>query len=103
MVMTGRERGKTGKVIEVLLKKERVLVERLNFVKRHVKPTQQHRQGGVIEKEAPIHWSNVALMCSKCGKPARKRVKISKSGEKSKICAKCGEEFVTKAKAKGAK
>jgi large subunit ribosomal protein L24 len=95
MVLTGKESGKTGKIIEVLPKKERVLIEKLNFVKRHSKPTQTHRQGGIIEKEASIHWSNVALMCAKCNKPSRKRIKKDKVGKKSRVCAKCGEQFET--------
>ena len=93
MVMNGKESGKTGKIIEVLPKKERVLVEKLNFVKRHSKPTQTHKQGGVIEKEASIHWSNVALMCAKCNKPSRKRIQKDKTGKKARICTKCGEQF----------
>lgn len=95
MIMKGKEAGKTGKIIEVLPKKERVLIEKLNFVKRHSKPTQQHRQGGIIEKEASIHWSNVALMCPKCNKPSRKRIVKDKRGKKNRVCAKCGEQFET--------
>lgn len=59
MIITGKEKGKTGRVIEVLRKKQRVLVEKLNMVKRHARPTQKNRQGGIVEKESPIHWSNV--------------------------------------------
>lgn len=93
VVRTGKEKGKTGKVIEVLPKKGRVLVEKLNFVKRHAKPSQQHRQGGVIEKEASIHWSNVSLLCPKCNKPTRKRSKTDKAGKKARVCSKCGEQY----------
>lgn len=95
MVLVGKERGKTGKIIEVIRKKERVLVEKVNFVKRHVKPSQQHRQGGIIEKEASIHWSNVALYCQKCNKPVRKKYKIDKAGKKSRVCVKCNEQLDT--------
>lgn len=91
MVVTGKERGKTGKVTEVLCDRERVVVEKLNFVKRHAKPSQKHKQGGIIEKEASIHWSNVAIMCVKCNKPVRCRVKADKAGKKARVCAKCGE------------
>lgn len=93
MVMKGRERGKTGKVIEVLPARQRVLVEKLNFVKRHARPSQQHRQGGIIEKESSIHWSNVALMCPKCSKPRRGRIKLDKAGKKERVCVSCGEQL----------
>ena len=93
MVISGKEKGKSGKVIEVLLKKERVRVEKLNFVKRHAKPSQQNRQGGIVEKEASIHWSNVAPMCIKCNKAVRKKIGISKDGKKSRLCVKCGEQL----------
>lgn len=93
MVMTGREKGKTGKVIEVLSKKGRVRVEKLNFVKRHARPSASHRQGGIIEKEASIHSSNVALVCQKCNKPVRVRKKVDKAGKKTRVCVKCGEQI----------
>lgn len=89
-VITGDDKGKTGKVIHVYPKRERVLVEKLNMVKRHMKPNQQYKQGGVIEKEASIQWSNVMVVCSKCNKPVKiKRKLISK--EMKRTCAKCGE------------
>lgn len=95
VVITGKEKGKTGKVILVLPKKERVLVEKLNFVKRHSRPTQKQRQGGIIEKEASIHWSNVAMMCTKCNKPVRRKIKIDKDGKKTRVCVKCNEQLDT--------
>ncbi len=95
MVITGKERGKQGKIVEVLPKKQRVRVEKLNMVKRHAKPSQQHRQGGIIEKEASIHWSNVQLICPKCNKARRSRIKVDKSGNKSNVCVKCEEQFNT--------
>ena len=94
MVLSGREKGKTAKVIEVLEERQRVRLEKLNFVKRHSRPTQQHKQGGVIEKEAAIHWSNVALMCQKCNKPSRQKTMKDKAGKKSRVCIKCGEQFL---------
>lgn len=93
MVRTGKERGKSGKVIDVLPKKESVLVEKLNFVKRHAKPSQSNRQGGIIEKEAPIHWSNVLIVCSKCNKPRRKGARINKDNRKERVCVSCGEQL----------
>ncbi len=90
-VIAGREAGKNGKVLEVLIKKERVIVERVNMVKRHQKPNQQNRQGGIIEKEASIHLSNVLLVCSKCKRPVRVRSKEVKGEGRVRVCAKCGE------------
>lgn len=92
-VISGKERGKSGKIIEVLAKKERVRVEKLQLVKRHSRPNQQLKQGGIIEKEASIHWSNVMLVCPKCNKPRRKKFKIDKDGAKERLCVECGEQF----------
>jgi len=74
IVIAGKEKGKVGVVLRVLLEKNRVVVEGLNKVKRHTKPDQQNQQGGIVEKEAPIHASNVALVYDKDGKPAPTRV-----------------------------
>ena len=89
-IMTGKEKGKTGKVLHVYPKRERVLIEKLNMVKRHMKPSQQYKQGGIIEKEAPLHWSNVMVMCGKCNKPVRIKHKLVENNN-SRTCAKCGE------------
>jgi large subunit ribosomal protein L24 len=66
-------------------------VENINVLKHHVKPSAQNRQGGIIEKEAPIQWSNVMLMCNKCVKPSRIRMKTLEDGKKVRACGKCGE------------
>lgn len=89
-VITGREKGKTGRVIEVDLKKQRVLVERVNLVKRHQKPTQKYRQGGIIEKEAPVHISNVMLYEEKAGKATRIGAKVV-DGKKVRVSRRSGE------------
>ena len=89
-LITGKDKGKTGKVIAVYPKRDRVLVEKLNIVKRHMKPNQQFKQGGIVEKEAPIRWSNVMVMCAKCAKPVRIKHKLINK-ESKRICAKCGE------------
>ncbi len=89
-VITGKEKGKTGKVLVVYPKRERLLIEKLNFVKRHMKPNQQYKQGGIIEKEAPLHWSNVMILCGKCNKTTRVKNKII-GKESSRVCRKCGE------------
>ncbi len=89
MVITGKEKTKTGKVLQVLPKKDSVLVEGLNMVKRHVR-ARGNEPGGITEKEAALHVSNVQLYCSKCVKPVRTRVKILDNGEKQRTCVKCG-------------
>ena len=90
-VIIGKDRGKIGKVIKVLRDKERVLVENVNMVKRHTRPSATNRQGGIVESEAPIHWSNVMLMCNKCVHPARVKMKFLDDGKKVRMCGKCGE------------
>ena len=92
VVVSGREKGKRGKVLRMLTKKDRVVVERINMVKRHVKPSQKHPQGGVVEKEGSIHLSNVRLYCQKCD--AARRIKaVEKDGQKIRACANCGTKF----------
>lgn len=90
-VIAGKELGKEGKVFGVLSVNGRILVEKLNLVKRHTKPTQKQQQGGIIEKESPIHISNVMLLCPKCNKTTRVGYKMLKDGNKMRQCKKCGE------------
>ncbi|HDL89839.1 MAG TPA: 50S ribosomal protein L24 [Thermodesulforhabdus norvegica] len=91
MVIAGKEKGKTGKVLRVIRKKDRVLVERLNMVKRHLRPGPHSQEGGILEREAPIHISNVMLVCPKCSKPTRVGYKILDDGTKHRYCKKCSE------------
>lgn len=91
VVIAGKERGKTGKVTGVLPGKEAVLVESLNMVKRHQKPSQKYRHGGIVEKEAPIAISNVMLICEKCKGPVRVGRKRLGTGKLARYCKKCGE------------
>lgn len=91
LVITGKNAGKKGKVLRVIPDSSRVIVEGVNIVKRHARPTQKLPQGGITEKEAPIHSSNVMLYCSKCNSPTRVGKKILDNGEKIRICKKCGE------------
>jgi len=91
LVITGKDAGKKGKVISVEPAKSRVIVEGVNIVKRHRKATPQMPQGGIVEKEAPIHSSNVMLYCSKCNKPTRIKKKILDNGNKERVCKHCGE------------
>jgi len=90
-VITGKDKGKIGKVLKVDRKKERLLVENINVVKRHTRPSAQNRQGGIVESEAPISWSNAMLMCNKCMNPIRVQMKTLDDGKKVRTCRKCGE------------
>jgi large subunit ribosomal protein L24 len=90
-VIAGRERGKSGRILRVFPRKNRVLVEKINFVKRHTRPSGQTRQGGIVEKEAPINVSNVMVICEKCNVPVRIGKKILDDGKKVRMCKKCGE------------
>ncbi len=90
-VIVGKDKGKIGKVLSIKRKDSRIVVENVNFVKRHVRPGAQHRQGGIIESEAPIHWSNVMLMCNKCVTPVRIKMQRLEDGKKIRVCMKCNE------------
>lgn len=91
MVVTGRERGKTGKVLRVLPERNQAIIERVNLVKRHTRPRGPQQTGGILEKEAPIHLSNLMIMCDKCNAPVRIGRKVLADGEKVRICRRCGE------------
>ena len=90
-VIAGREKGKRGKVLRVLTGKGRVLVEHVNMVKKHQRPTQKLRQGGIIEREGPLALSNVLPVCSRCDKPSRTGMKLLSDGRKIRSCKRCGE------------
>ena len=90
-VIAGKDKGKIGKVKAVNRKKNRVIVENINIIKRHTRPSPQNRQGGIVETEAPINWSNVMLMCNKCTKPVRIKIKTLEDGKKARVCRKCSE------------
>jgi large subunit ribosomal protein L24 len=93
MVTHGKEKGKSGRVLKVFPEKKKVLIEKINFVKRHSRPHGQQRRGGIIEKEAPLQISNVMLLCEKCNKPVRIGHRIVEGGKKVRVCRKCGEIF----------
>jgi large subunit ribosomal protein L24 len=90
-VIAGKEKGKRGKVLIVLPEKQRVIVERVNFIKRHQRPTQKVRQGGIIEREGSLHISNVMLVCGKCGKATRTGIQVLADGRRVRACKKCHE------------
>lgn len=91
VVLSGREKGKNGKVLSVNPDKETIIVEKINFIKRHSRPTQKAPQGGIIEKEGPLRAAKVALFCSKCSKGVRVRNKQLDDGKKVRVCVSCGE------------
>ncbi|RJR17092.1 MAG: 50S ribosomal protein L24 [Nitrospiraceae bacterium] len=91
LIITGDEKGKKGRVLDVDPDKNRLLVERLNMIKKHMKPSKKYSQGGIIEKEAPVHMSNVMLVCPKCSKPTRIGNSVLENGKKIRSCRKCGE------------
>lgn len=90
-VISGKDRGKIGKVLAVDVKKNRVLVENINMMKHHRRPNVQFREGGIVEKEVPIHRSKVMLMCNKCVKPVRIKMKQLEDGKKLRMCSNCNE------------
>jgi large subunit ribosomal protein L24 len=91
MVITGRERGKTGKVLKVIPDDSRAVIERVNLVKRHSRARGPQQPGGIVEKEASIHLSNLMVMCDKCNAPVRVGHKIMPDGKKVRVCRRCSE------------
>jgi large subunit ribosomal protein L24 len=90
VVTTGKDRGKRGRVVRVVPDKNRVIVEGVNIIKRHTKANPQRNiKGGLVEREAPLHASNVQLVCPECGKPTRIGRKILGDGRKVRVCRKC--------------
>ena len=90
-IITGKDQGKIGKGLKVIRKEDRILIENINIVKHHSKPTAKNRQGGILESESPIHWSNVMLMCNKCMTPVRIKMQRLDDGKKIRVCRKCNE------------
>ena len=92
MVITGKDAGKIGKVLKVLPKKDRVLVEKVNVAKRHMRPNPYAQQpGGIVEKEMPIHVSNLMVVCPACAAPTRVGYRYAEDGKKIRFCKKCNE------------
>lgn len=90
-VLTGRDKGKTGKVFRVMYGDGRALVEGVNYVKKHARKTKQDQQAGVVQKESPIKLSNLALFCKTCNKPSRTGVSVLADGTRSRYCKRCKE------------
>ncbi len=99
-VVAGDDAGKAGKVLHVMTKENRVLVEGINYIQKHVKRTEKNPQGGRVQKEAPIAASNVLVVCQnknceKYGKGVRTKSKLLENGDKLRVCYKCGSEIIT--------
>jgi len=90
-VASGKEKGKTGKVLRVLREKNQVVVEKINMIKRHTRPSPATGQGGILEKEAPLNISKVMLICPKCATATRFRLTRTAEGKKARVCRKCKE------------
>ncbi len=91
IVLSGKDKGKQGRVVSADPKNGKVIVEGVNVAKRHLKPRKPGEEGGIIKKETPIYASKVMRVCPKCGKPTREAHKFLKDGTKERICKKCGE------------
>lgn len=93
-ILGGKDRGKTGRVLIVLPKKQRIVVEGIQMIKRHTRPNpQKNIKGGIVEKEASIHISNVAVVCKNCKKHTRIAVKVLPDGRRVRSCNRCGNPF----------
>lgn len=92
-VLSGKDKGKEGVVLRSIPQKERVVVEKVNMIKKAMRPTQQNPQGGIASIEAPIHVSNVMLVCPACKQPSRVSKRINEQGKKVRVCKKCGKDI----------
>lgn len=91
MILSGKDRGKTGKVLEVSPKESKIIIEGRNMVTKHVKPRKAGQQGGIVKAEGAMYASKVMVVCSKCGKPTRVGHLINGDGSKVRVCRHCGE------------
>ena len=92
-VITGKDKGRVGKILRIYTKTNRALVERVNMIKRHTKPTAAGQQGQIVEKEAPVPVSNLMVVCPKCTETARIGRKTLDDGSKVRVCKKCSESI----------
>ncbi|MEG0912895.1 MAG: 50S ribosomal protein L24 [Oscillospiraceae bacterium] len=93
MIMTGRDRGNKGKVLQVSRDESKVIIEGQNLVTKHVKPRKQGEAGGLVKAEAPLYSCKVMPVCPKCDKPTRVGHAVNKDGKKVRVCKHCGAEF----------
>jgi large subunit ribosomal protein L24 len=89
-VISGKDKGKTGKILKTIPDKDRIVIEKINLIKKHKRPDQKSK-GGVVEKEGSIHVSKVGLLCNKCNAAVRVRNKLLEDGKKVRICGKCSD------------
>ena len=89
-ILAGKDKGKEGEVLKVFEEKNTAVVSKVNFIKRHTKPTQTE-PGGIREKEAPLNISNLMLICPKCNRPTRRKIDFMADGSKARLCRNCGE------------
>jgi large subunit ribosomal protein L24 len=95
LVIAGKDRGKTGVVRQVFPRQARLVVEGVNMIKKHQRPTQSGgvpAPGGIVTREAPLSWSNVMLVCKECNQPARTGVRVRQDGVKTRVCKRCGAD-----------
>ena len=92
-ILTGKDKGKIGKVLKIVKKTNRVVVENINVVKVHQRPTQANPQGGIVDKTMPINVSNLMVMCNSCVKPTRIGMKQLEDGKRVRICKKCNQQI----------
>ncbi|MDD5136627.1 MAG: 50S ribosomal protein L24 [Candidatus Omnitrophica bacterium] len=90
-VLSGKDKGKTGKVFQVNAKAGKAFVEGINYVKKHMRKSKENQQGGIVQKESPIQLSNITLMCKTCSKPASVGINVLADGTKSRFCKRCKE------------
>ena len=93
IVLSGKDKGKQGKVLGTVPSEAKVVVEGINMVTRHTKPRKQGDQGGILKKEAPIYACKVQKVCPKCNKPTRVAHKVNEAGKKVRVCKHCGAEL----------
>ena len=93
VVLSGKDKGKQGKVLSAMPETGKVIVEKVNVVTRHTRPRQQGEEGGLVKKEAPIYACKVMRVCPKCKKPTRPASRAGKDGKRVRVCKKCGAEI----------
>lgn len=91
LVISGNDKGKMGRVLRVFPARQRLLIEGVNFIKRHSRPSQTNPKGGIVEKESPIHISNIMVICPKCNVPTKVGMKTLEDGRRARLCKQCRE------------
>ena len=93
LVIAGKDRGKQGQVRQVFPRENRLVVQGVNMIKRHMRPRAMGTQAGIVDKEAPIHASKVMIICKTCGKPSRVGFRVRPDGAKTRVCRNCNEDI----------